>query len=320
MPGLCLHHELAFRLRECRQFQQHAPFPWQEPALWQAFLEGSAGPDMGYFPGGIPLISDLAHYYRSGQLCCALVALAKSDAERAYAWGWAAHCVADQILHPLINRGVGALLKDDPRAEIPFADHPAAHVQVELGLDAWWVAEAPRLNRLGTKQIGARPAGDVSAIAAAYTRIYGGLDFCGPLAQSRRAAGRWTGAWIKLAQLHAARHGWQSPGRLRKAFARIALLSGRCFTLTVPSRAALRGLFRAVPPEDWLIGDCHHLMRNFQQQYLLHLSSGIADLADYNLDTGLAEASPTTYLPALRTRQQLQRLLNGERRAALRSE
>jgi len=56
--------------------------PAGDPALRAAFLAGTVGPDMGMYPGGEPLFSDLAHYVRSGELARALVRAARSIAAR----------------------------------------------------------------------------------------------------------------------------------------------------------------------------------------------------------------------------------------------
>ena len=100
MPGVLVHHWLALR-------------SWEHPALasvrgtsceretWNAFLCGSLGPDMGMFPGGEPLVSDLAHYVRAGDLANRLVDSARTEVQSAFAWGWVAHVLADIALHPL---------------------------------------------------------------------------------------------------------------------------------------------------------------------------------------------------------------------------
>ena len=95
MPGPALHFLFAGSVyREWQAAPLAAPF---EPgaATRNAFLHGSLGPDMGYFPGADPLLSELAHHARTGAFCRALVHEARTDPGRAFAWGWVTHVLAD---------------------------------------------------------------------------------------------------------------------------------------------------------------------------------------------------------------------------------
>lgn len=313
MPGICLHRELAWRLRDCEQFQKLAAFPLQDPILWQAFLAGSAGPDMGVFPGGVALISDLAHYERSGELCKALVAEARTDRQRAYAWGWVAHVMADQVLHPVINRGVGSYLNNDPVNEIAYAANPCAHVQVELGLDAYWVVRSPRcVAMLSTPPLRESEFPEIATLTLAYARTYGGADFHRSLARSRIAIERWTGSWLRLARRHSNRRGWSATQFWNSGLAELVLLPGRIATCLFPRQSAVRGMWRAIPPQEWLVADCVQQMHRFEELYLEQLAAGLPHLLDYNLDTGKLDGPISSYPLAVRAHEALHRL-NGEK-------
>src|SRR5262245_18199805 len=107
MPGVTLHLHLADRSLRHWRAENSAPFPLDDPAALEAFRHGAFGPDLGYFPGGPTALSDLAHAHRTGDLCRALVQGARTALERAFAWGWVGHVLADLSVHPLIGCAVG---------------------------------------------------------------------------------------------------------------------------------------------------------------------------------------------------------------------
>lgn len=146
MPGLHLHRMLAQRMldhwdgegiNELNHYRPHCS------DSRNAFFAGAFGPDLGYFPGGHRLISDLAHRVRSGQLVRHLLTTAATPIERCFAAGWLTHVVGDLPIHPAIPREVGELVNGDRTRPLGGGSHPAEHVRVETGLDAWWAAEEP---------------------------------------------------------------------------------------------------------------------------------------------------------------------------------
>jgi hypothetical protein len=95
--------------------------------------------DMGYYPYGNRLFTDLTHYVRTGDFVSALVAEATDLDEYAFALGAVAHYAGDGNGHPIgINRAVPLAY---PRLRrkygdlIAYADDPKAHLRVELGFD-----------------------------------------------------------------------------------------------------------------------------------------------------------------------------------------
>ena len=105
---------------------------------------GSVAPDMGYYPFGSRLFSDLLHYVRSGDLVEALVLESQTLDEQAFALGVLAHYVADKIGHPSINRAV-AVSFPKLRARygdvVTYAEDPKAHLRTEFGFDVVQVAK-----------------------------------------------------------------------------------------------------------------------------------------------------------------------------------
>ncbi len=62
---------------------------------------GSHLPDLGYFPLGNGLFTDLLHYVRTGDFVSRLIAEAGSAQEHAFALGVMAHYEGDTVGHPL---------------------------------------------------------------------------------------------------------------------------------------------------------------------------------------------------------------------------
>jgi hypothetical protein len=101
--------------------------------------------DMGYYPHGSKLVSDLTHYVRSGDFVQALLRDAITLDEYAFALGALAHYVADNYGHSLgTNLSVPVLY---PKLEIKYGkvvtyeDDPLAHLKAEFGFDVLQVAK-----------------------------------------------------------------------------------------------------------------------------------------------------------------------------------
>jgi hypothetical protein len=101
--------------------------------------------DMGYYPHGSKLVSNLTHYVRSGDFVDALLRDARDLDEYAFALGALSHYVADNVGHKLaVNVSVPVLY---PRLErkygpvVTYEDDPLAHIKAEFGFDVLEVAQ-----------------------------------------------------------------------------------------------------------------------------------------------------------------------------------
>ena len=113
---------------------------------------GSHLPDLGYFPLGSRLFTDLLHYVRAGDFTSRLLAEARTPQEYAFALGMLAHFEVDSIGHPeATNLAVPIIY---PKLEKKFgntatyADSPSAHLATEFRFDVLQVAnqqEVPNL-------------------------------------------------------------------------------------------------------------------------------------------------------------------------------
>jgi hypothetical protein len=100
--------------------------------------------DMGYYPFGSKLFSNLAHYVRSGDFILALLRDSQDSYEYAFALGALAHYAADNEGHPVaVNRAVPLLypkLAQKYGRTVTYEDDPAAHLKTEFGFDVVQVA------------------------------------------------------------------------------------------------------------------------------------------------------------------------------------
>ncbi len=100
--------------------------------------------DMGYYPFGNRLFSDLVHYVRSGDFVQALLSEATDVNEYAFALGALAHYASDITGHPSVNAAVAQRfpkLKAKYGSRVTFAQDKKAHIQTEFGFDVVQVAE-----------------------------------------------------------------------------------------------------------------------------------------------------------------------------------
>jgi Zinc dependent phospholipase C len=100
--------------------------------------------DMGYYPFGSHLFSDLTHYVRSGDFIQALLHESQDLDEYAFALGALAHYAADNNGHRIaINPGVPLLypkLEREFGPTVTYWDDHVSHMRTEFGLDVLQVA------------------------------------------------------------------------------------------------------------------------------------------------------------------------------------
>jgi hypothetical protein len=101
--------------------------------------------DMGYYPFGSKLFSDLVHYTRSGDFVVSLIRNSQDLNEYAFALGSLAHYAADNLGHPVaINRAV-PLMYPKLRAKygdlVTYEDDPVSHLKTEFSFDVVGVAQ-----------------------------------------------------------------------------------------------------------------------------------------------------------------------------------
>jgi len=105
---------------------------------------GSIIQDMGYYPFGSALFTDLTHYVRSGDFVENLLKEAKDRNEYAFALGALAHYAADIYGHEMgINKSVPLLfpkLKEKYGPVVTYEQDPVAHGRTEFAFDVTQLA------------------------------------------------------------------------------------------------------------------------------------------------------------------------------------
>ncbi len=96
--------------------------------------------DLGYYPFGNRLFSDLTHYVRSGDFIEALIRDSQDLNEYAFALGALSHYAADVTGHRLATNLAVPILYPKLRKkfgmEVTYWDNPLAHSRTEFGFDA----------------------------------------------------------------------------------------------------------------------------------------------------------------------------------------
>lgn len=118
----------------------------EELSAAQAYAYGgSIIQDLGYYPHGSHLFSDLTHYVRSGDFVMALVRDSQNVYEYAFALGALSHYATDNEGHRLgTNRAVPILyppLRKKFGDSVTYEDDELAHVKTEFGFDVLQVAQ-----------------------------------------------------------------------------------------------------------------------------------------------------------------------------------
>ncbi len=156
--------------------------------------------DMGYYPFGDSLFSDLTHYVRTGDFILALLRNAHNANELAFAAGALSHYVGDSIGHSeATNRAVALQfpkLAARYGASVNYAEAPHQHVQVEFAFDIDQIAKHRVAPLEYLRHIGLRVP--THQLALAFYETYGITDDFGTGAQHKFNAGEYQFATRKF--------------------------------------------------------------------------------------------------------------------------
>jgi hypothetical protein len=136
---------------------------------------GSIIQDMGYYPFGSALFTDLTHYVRSGDFVENLLKEAHDRNEYAFALGALAHYAADIYGHEVgINRSVPLLfpkLKSEYGPVVTYEQDPVAHGRTEFAFDVTQLAAGRYRSAAYHGFIGFKVSKE--ALERAFARTYG---------------------------------------------------------------------------------------------------------------------------------------------------
>ena len=136
---------------------------------------GAVSPDMGFYPFGSALFTNLVHYVRSGDMVNALLKDANNINEYAFALGFLSHYNADNYGHPLAtNRSITLVypkLRRKYGSVITYAENKISHMRMEFGFDVLQIAKGNYATDAYHGLIGFKV--DTSVLARAFFETYG---------------------------------------------------------------------------------------------------------------------------------------------------
>ena len=100
--------------------------------------------DIGYYPFGNKLLSDMLHYVRSGDFVSNLIQESTTPDEYAFALGALAHYMSDTFGHPAVNHATSMeypKLRQRFGPTVTYNEDPRAHLQTEFGFDVLEVVQ-----------------------------------------------------------------------------------------------------------------------------------------------------------------------------------
>ena len=277
---------------------------------------GSVIQDLGYYPFGSQLFTNLVHYVRSGDFVSALLRHARDVNEYAFAIGALAHYASDNSGHPHAVNRVVPLMYPKVRAEygdeVLYVESRARHVMVEFAFDVSQVARGMYVSSTYRDFIGFEVAKRV--LEEAFKETYGlevkdlFLDVDLAIGSYRRAVGTtipqltelaWREKQDEIVKLNpkiersafvypltpleydeAFGTTYRKPGMLARFLMFVAKI--------VPKVGPFRPLaFEPLTPEaEKLLLDSLLASRNMYRTSLAGLKSGKLALADTDFDTG----------------------------------
>ena len=252
MPNAGVHLLLVHDLLErWRASPARAPFPARDVRAARAFAHGALAPDIGYFPGGDRLFSELAHLVGSADLARELTERACTPEQQGYAWGWVTHVLADGAIHPLLNQAGGEHRHGDRTRPISSTDDVRLHMRLEYGLDAAVFARAPRLDTM-------RCDGDIAPdtiamVADGYRSVYGWAPPERALAASHRMSSRLARIALALDRLHSATLRSRPVRRVARAMAGAAAVPLRALPVGYRDSTVMRAVLEPIPSPAWLV-------------------------------------------------------------------
>jgi hypothetical protein len=136
---------------------------------------GAIAPDMGYYPFGSKLFTNLLHYVRSGDFVQALLKEAKTLNEYAFALGSLCHYHADVYGHAIgINPSVALLYPKVRRkfgSPVTYAQDHLSHIRTEFGFDVLQSARGTYSSKQYRDFIGFQV--DTAVLGRAFLSTYG---------------------------------------------------------------------------------------------------------------------------------------------------
>lgn len=293
MPQPALHMLVAeSALKHWRSRPGHAPFDCSDDTSVNAFRHGCLAPDYGLFPGGDPDFSAIAHRGRTGSLLRAVLDRAHTPAQRAFAWGWLTHVLADVAIHPLINSAAGSFAAGRSRRSRDGTAHDhslADHVRVEVGIDVWFTWQHAVLREL--RLTPAFERNDYAFISGAMFGTHAFEVSAAQLVRMQRGMIHFTHAALHFATSLARDVCWDRTNEAASRYVASTLL-WRVLSTAASRRSLVHAYLNPVRPEPALIRQVDTALAELMPVVDAHIATGLRDLPDYDLETGTITIGP----------------------------
>lgn len=277
MPQPALHLFISdLTLRRWRDLPHLAPFDTTDDDAVNAFHHGCLGPDYGLFPGGDAGLAAVSHTGHTGVLLRSLMDRAVTPAQRAFAYGWLTHTLADVAIHPLIN-GAAADLAGGARHTL------ADHIRVEVGVDVHFVWQNATLQNLRMRPAFDRDGFAFFADAVRTTHAYAVTT--AQLVQMQRGMLHFTRAALHFTTSLARDLCWEGKSVTGHSNPGTAAL-WHVLTAVSSRRSTVHAWLNPVRPAAWLAADVAAALVTLQRSIDMHVATGLRDVPDYNLETG----------------------------------
>ncbi len=303
MPCAGIHMHLAGRVLEALDASPgDVPFSLRSPGDREWFLHGAVAPDWGYVPGVDRFFSELSHYVRTADLARALLEMAATERESAFAWGWATHVLGDIEIHPVVGRACGERLFGDRNLRLNSAVDVSTHVALEVGLDIVFLDRHRR-----TPPPPPRPVFDrdtISLVVRALRATYA-IDWDPEaLLQAHRRATRLTAGWPRALSVLGRGRGVIGNGR-RSVTTRVLGAAVGAAALASRAGTPMSGFFAPVRPPDWMLDEVETIGDGFADRFREAISERLASLPNHNLESGVADGLGIHHPAAAETRSRL---------------
>jgi len=281
MPGFISHLYMANNVYHAHHTR------WFKKDVLPYFLAGVLGPDMGYFPNTDSFLSDLCHYVRSKDLVMNMLSNAKTDEEKAFAYGWLLHIYGDVLIHPFINRKVSEQVKNfKPDDYDLFHFRPKlVHTRLEYGFDIRIMHEDDFMKHMNILFPSRSVSKHGNIIQHAFFTVY-----CYHVSAKNFSAVEKTAPWMRKLPF-----GFSVLGLLPSKHAvlralqwlvRHVLMPPVHFFLILLKKPVPAALVNPTLPSDEEMQEYKQLIHNVEKQFLLSEKKSFKALKNYNLDTG----------------------------------
>jgi hypothetical protein len=297
MPQPALHLLIAeSALTHWRSQPRRAPFDCTDEISVNAFRHGCLAPDYGLFPGGDNHLSAIAHRGRTGALLRAVHGAASTMAQRAFAWGWLTHTLADVAIHPLINDAARSFTAESVPAgtgQLTIGEGGrqllADHVRVEVGIDVWFTWQHPVLCELRLTPAFGR--GDYAFVSNALLGTHGYAVTPAQLVRMQRGMIHFTHAALHFATSLARDVCWDRTNEAASRYVASTML-WRVLSTAASRRSLVHAYLNPVRPEPALIRQVDTALAELIPVVDAQIATGLRDLPDYNLETGTITIGP----------------------------